>query len=308
MRTSLETQRGLAVAVNRVGVVGCGQMGAGIAQVAAEAGYPVVVHEVTQDLLDRGLARVEKNWAQAVTKGKLTAEAQSRAAASLRGTLTLEDVAACDLVIEAIVENGEAKKAVFRRLDACCAPATILASNTSSLIVLELAMATGRPDRVCGLHFFNPVPIMKLVEVVRTLHTSDATFDSAFEFARSLGKEPVATKDSSGFIVNRLLVPYLLDAIRAVEGRVASVSDIDKAMKLGCGHPMGPLTLLDFIGLDTIQYVADTLFEEFREVRYAPPPLLKRMVQAGFLGKKSGRGFYDHSGTEPKVAPWTWNC
>jgi 3-hydroxybutyryl-CoA dehydrogenase len=297
---------GPLAAVHTVGVVGCGQMGSGIAQVAAEAGYQVVVHEVSQALLDKGLARVETNWTHAVSRGKLSSERQAQARANLRGTLTLEDLASCDLVIEAIVENRDAKKDVLRRLDAYCTPTTILASNTSSLIVLDMAMATARPDRVCGLHFFNPVPIMKLVEVVRTVQTSDATFDTAFAFARSLGKEPVTVKDSAGFIVNRLLVPYLLDAVRAAEARVASVADIDMAMRLGCGHPMGPLALADFVGLDTLQFIAETLFEEFREPRYAPPPLLKRMVQAGFLGKKSGRGFYDHSGAEPKAAPL--NC
>jgi 3-hydroxybutyryl-CoA dehydrogenase len=291
------------MAVSSVGVVGCGQMGGGIAQVAAEAGYPVTAHEVSRDLLERGLARVEKSWAQAVTRGKLTGEAHARAAANLRGTLQLDDLAGCSLVIEAIVEDADAKRALFRRLDACCQPEAILATNTSSLIVLDLAMATARPDRVCGLHFFNPVPVMKLVEVVRTVQTSDATFDAVHGFARSLGKEPVTARDSSGFIVNRLLVPYLLDAIRAAEARVASVADIDTGMRLGCGHPMGPFALIDFIGLDTIQFVAETLYEEFREPRYAPPPLLKRMVQAGFCGKKAGRGFYDHSGAEPKVAP-----
>ncbi len=294
------------MSVTKVGVVGCGQMGAGIAQVAAEAGYPVLAHEVSQELLDRGLARVEKAWTQAVTRGKLTSEAQSRAAANLRGTLRLEDLASCSLVIEAIVENAEAKRDVFRRLDACCEPEAILATNTSSLIVLDIAVATSRPDRICDLHFFNPVPVMKLVEVVRTVQTSDATFDTVYDFARSLGKEPVSARDSSGFIVNRLLVPYLLDAIRAAESRVATIADIDKGMRLGCGHPMGPFMLLDFIGLDTIQSVAETLYEEFREPRYAPPPLLKRMVQAGFCGKKTGRGFYDHSGAEPKVAPLTF--
>ncbi len=294
------------MAMSKIGVVGCGQMGAGIAQVVAEAGYPVLAHEVSQELLDRGLARVEKAWAQAVTRGKLTSAAQSRAAANLRGTLTLEDLASCSLVIEAIVENAEAKHAVFRRLDASCPPETILATNTSSLIVLDLAMATARPDRVCGLHFFNPVPVMKLVEVVRTVQTSDATFETVFEFARSLGKEPVTARDSSGFIVNRLLVPYLLDAIRMVESRGASVADIDKGMRLGCAYPMGPFTLLDYIGLDTIQFIAETLYEELRDPRFAPPPLLKRMVRAGFHGKKSGRGFYDHSGAEPKVAPLTF--
>ena len=290
------------MAIKQVGVVGCGLMGSGIAQVTAEAGYPVVVCETEQRFLDKGLGLIEKNWARAVEKGKLTAEARAKAAGNLRPTLALEDLRDCDLVIEAIIENIEEKKKLFAALDKVCPPATILASNTSSLTVIEMAMATGRPDRVCGLHFFNPVPVMKLVEVVRTVRTNEATFRAAFEFAKSVGKEPVAAKDNSGFIVNLLLVPYLLDAIRAVEAGVASVEDIDKGMKLGCAHPMGPLLLLDFVGLDTTYYIANIMFEEYRETRYAPPPLLKKMVQAGFYGKKSGRGFYDYSGPEPKVA------
>jgi 3-hydroxybutyryl-CoA dehydrogenase len=290
------------MAIKKVGVVGCGLMGSGIAQVAAEAGYVVVIREVEEKFLDKGLGMIEKNWARAVEKGKLTTEARAKAAASLRGTVSLEDLKDCDLVIEAIIENIEEKKRLYAALDKLCPPPTIFASNTSSLTVIEMAMATGRPDRVCGLHFFNPVPVMKLVEVVRTVRTSEATFQTAFEFAKSVGKEPVAAKDNSGFIVNLLLVPYLLDAIRAVEAGVASVEDVDKAMRLGCGHPMGPLTLLDFVGLDTTYYIANIMFEEYREKRYAPPPLLRKMVQAGFYGKKSGRGFYDYSGPEPKVA------
>jgi len=290
------------MAIKQVGIVGCGLMGSGIAQVTAEAGYPVVVCETEQRFLDKGLGLIEKNWARAVEKGKLTAEARAKAAGNLRPTLALEDLRDCDLVIEAIIENIEEKKKLFAALDKVCPPATILASNTSSLTVIEMAMATGRPDRVCGLHFFNPVPVMKLVEVVRTVRTNEATFRAAFEFAKSVGKEPVEAKDNSGFIVNLLLVPYLLDAIRAVETGVASVEDIDKGMKLGCAHPMGPLLLLDFVGLDTTYYIANIMFEEYRETRYAPPPLLRKMVQAGFYGKKSGRGFYDYSGPEPKVA------
>jgi 3-hydroxybutyryl-CoA dehydrogenase len=292
----------MGMAIKKVGVVGCGLMGSGIAQVAAEAGYAVVVREVEQKLLDKGLGMIEKNWSRAVEKGKLTAEAKAKAAACLRGTVSLEDLKDCDLVLEAIIENIEEKKRLYAALDKLCPPPTIFASNTSSLTVIEMAMATGRPDRVCGLHFFNPVPVMKLVEVVRTVRTSEATFQAAFEFAKSVGKEPVAAKDNSGFIVNLLLVPYLLDAIRAVETGVASVEDIDKGMKLGCGHPMGPLTLLDFVGLDTTYYIANIMFEEYREKRYAPPPLLRRMIQAGFYGKKTGRGFYDYTGPEPKVA------
>jgi 3-hydroxybutyryl-CoA dehydrogenase len=290
------------LAINTVGVVGCGQMGSGIAQVAAEAGYPVIVREVEQALLDRGLGLIETNWARTVERGKMTAEAKSRAAANVHGTVALEDLRECGLIIEAVIENIQVKQQLFAALDRLCLPETILASNTSSLTVIEMAMATGRPDRVCGVHFFNPVPAMKLVEVARTVRTSAATFQAAIEFVRSVGKEPVAAKDNSGFIVNRLLIPYLLDAIRAVEGGVASIEDIDKAMRLGCGHPMGPLTLLDFVGLDTAYYIANIMFEEFREGRYAPPPLLTRMVQAGFYGKKSRRGFYDYSGPEPRPA------
>ncbi len=290
------------MAIKKVGVAGCGLMGSGIAQVTAEAGYPVVAREVDKALLDRGLGLIEKNWARAIERGKMTADAKDKATANLRGTLSLEDLGDCDLVIEAIIENIEEKKKLFAALDKLCSPSTILASNTSSLTVIEMAIATGRADRVCGLHFFNPVPVMKLVEVVRTVRTSEETFRAAFEFAKSVGKEPVAAKDNSGFIVNLLLVPYLLDAIRAVEAGVASVEDIDKGMKLGCGHPMGPLTLLDFVGLDTTYYIANIMFEEYREKRYASPPLLRKMVQAGFCGKKSGRGFYDYSGQEPKVA------
>ncbi len=286
----------------RVGIVGCGQMGSGIAQVTAETGHPVIVCEVQQALLDRGLGLMEKSWARAVERGKMAAESKAQAAANVRGTVALEDLRECDLIIEAITENSEEKKKLFAALDTLCLPETILASNTSSLAVIEMAMATGRPDRVCGLHFFNPVPAMKLVEVTRTVRTSDATFRVARNFIMSLGKEPVAAKDSSGFIVNRLLVPYLLDAIRTVEAGAASVEDIDKAMRLGCGHPMGPLALLDYVGLDTAYYIANIMFEEFRETRFAPPPLLKRMVQAGFYGRKSGCGFYDYSGPEPRVA------
>jgi 3-hydroxybutyryl-CoA dehydrogenase len=277
-------------------------MGSGIAQVAAEAGYQVIVCEIEQALLERGLGLIEKNWARAVERGKMKAEFKAQAAANVRGTVALEDLRGCDLIIEAIIENIAEKKKLFATLDKLCQPETILASNTSSLAVIEMAAVTERPDRVCGLHFFNPVPAMKLVEVARTVRTSDATFQTAVEFVKSVGKEPVAAKDNSGFIVNRLLVPYLLDAIRAVEGGVASIENIDKAMRLGCGHPMGPLALLDFIGLDTIYYIANIMFEEFREKRYAPPPLLKHLVQAGFCGKKSGRGFYDYSSPEPQVA------
>jgi len=283
-------------------VIGAGQMGSGIAQVAAEAGYAVVVRDVSRPLIERGLGLIEKSWARAVERGALTSERRVEAAANLRGAIALEELGECDLAIEAITESLQAKKELFAALDKHCPPETIFASNTSAMPIIEMAMATARPERVCGLHFFNPVPAMKLVEVVRTARTSEATFRAGLDFVASLGKEPVLAKDEAGFIVNRLIVPYLLDAVRAVESRVASIPDIDKGMKLGCGHPMGPLTLLDFIGLDTIVAVADVMFEEFRERRYAPPPLLRRMVRAGFYGRKSGRGFYDYSGREPRVA------
>ena len=290
------------MAIKKVGVVGCGLMGGGIAQVTAEAGYPVVVREVTQPLLDKGLGAIKKNLDRSVEKGRMTAEARDKALANLKGTTSLEDLKDCDLIIEAIVENIEEKKQLFAALDALCPPHTIIASNTSSCTVIEMAAATKRMDRVVGLHFFNPVPMMKLVEVVRTIQTGEATFRAAWDFAKSVGKEPVAAKDTTGFVVNLLLVPYLLDAIRALERGVASVVDMDKAMKLGCGYPMGPFTLLDFVGLDTTLYIGDIMFAEFRDARYAPPPLLRRMVLAGMHGRKSGKGFYDYSGAEPKPA------
>lgn len=282
--------------IKTVGVLGCGLMGAGIAQVAAAAGYPTIVLEVEQALLDRGFGRVKKMLDDGVTKGKVTTETRETTLANLSGTTRVEDLAACDIVIEAIVENLDAKRAAYARVEAVVAPHTLIASNTSSLCVTELAAATSRPDKVVGLHFFNPVPLMKLVEVIRALTTSDASYQRAFAFAQSLGKEPITAPDRPGFIVNRLLVPYLLDAIRAYENGLGTLEDIDKGMKLGCGYPMGPFTLLDFVGLDTTYYIANIMFEEFREPAYAPPPLLKRMVVAGRLGKKSGRGFYTYEG------------
>jgi 3-hydroxybutyryl-CoA dehydrogenase len=282
--------------IKKVGVLGSGLMGSGIAEVAARAGYDTVVREVTSELLDKGLARIRGSLDKAVEKGKLEATARDQAVSRLSGTVDdLSALADCDLVVEAIVENLEEKKKTLSALDEAVKAEAIFASNTSSLTITQLAMFTKRPDQFVGLHFFNPVPVMKLVEVVRTLLTSGETFDRAFEFARSLGKEPIACRDNSGFVVNRLLVPYLLDAIRALEEGVASVEDIDKGMQLGCGYPMGPFTLLDFVGLDTTYYIANIMFEEYREKRFAPPPLLKQMVLAGRMGKKSGRGFYDYS-------------
>jgi len=282
--------------IQKVGVLGCGLMGAGIAEVAAKAGYDTVVREVSDSLLDKGMGRIRRSLDRAVEKGKLEEAERDQAVERLRGTVDLGDLADRDLVVEAIVENLDEKRKTFEALSQQVHDEAIFASNTSSLTITQLAAATDRPDRVLGLHFFNPVPVMKLVEVVRTILTSDEAFDTAFAFVRSLGKEPVACKDNSGFIVNRLLVPYLLDAIRALAEGVGSVEDIDKAMQLGTGYPMGPFTLLDFVGLDTTYYIADIMFDEYREKRFAPPPLLKQMVQAGRLGKKSGHGFYDYSG------------
>ena len=281
--------------IKKVGVLGCGLMGSGIAEVAAKAGFDTVVREVSQDLVDKGLSRIQGSLGKAVEKGKLDAAKRDEALGRLRGAVDLAELADCDLVIEAIVENLDEKRKTFSALDQAVKPEAVFASNTSSLTITQMAMFTNRPERFVGLHFFNPVPVMKLVEVVRTLITSDETFETAAEFVRTVGKEPIACRDNSGFIVNRLLVPYLLDAIRALEEGVGSVEDIDKGMQLGCGYPMGPFTLLDFVGLDTTYYIANIMFEEYREKRFAPPPLLKQMVLAGRLGKKSGRGFYDHS-------------
>ena len=287
--------------IKRVGVLGCGLMGSGIAQVAATAGYETIVRDVSKELLDRGRAAIEKSLAKFVEKGKLPAADRDSTLERMTFTTIVADLKPVDIVIEAITEDLTLKNALFRELDVLCGAGTIFASNTSSLTIAEMAAATRRADRFVGLHFFNPVPLMALVEVVRTVTTSEQTFKRAFAFAASLRKEPVAAKDNSGFIVNRLLVPYLLDAIRAVERGVGSVTDIDKAMQLGCGYAMGPLTLLDLVGLDTTHAIAEIMFKEYREARYAPPPLLKRMVLAGMYGKKSGKGFYDYSATPPTV-------
>jgi 3-hydroxybutyryl-CoA dehydrogenase len=280
--------------IKTVGVLGAGLMGSGIAEVAAKAGYTTIVREVSEELSRRGRARIEASLARAVEKGKLDGADREAAKARLSETTRLEDLADCDIVIEAIVENLETKNETFAALDRVCKPETIFCSNTSSLTITEMSASTTRPDRFAGLHFFNPVPVMKLVEVVRTIATSKETEDTVFEFAKSLGKEPIRANDNSGFVVNRLLVPYLLDAVRALEEGVGTKEDIDRGMELGCGHPMGPLRLLDFVGLDTTYFIAEIMFNEYREKRFAPPPLLKRMVLAGRLGKKSGRGFYDY--------------
>jgi 3-hydroxybutyryl-CoA dehydrogenase len=279
--------------IKTVGVLGCGQMGSGIAQVTAVAGFDVIARDLQADLLARGRKTIEQSLGKFVEKGKLDAGARDAALGRLTFTTDLKDLAGCELVIEAVTEDLELKNRQWTALDLICPPTTVFASNTSSLSIMAMATVTGRPDRFLGLHFFNPVPMMPLVEVVRTVATSAEVLEEATGFVRRLGKEPIAAKDSAGFIVNLLLIPYLLDAVRAVERGVASVPDIDTGMKLGCGHPMGPLTLLDFVGLDTAMKVGEILYEEFREARYAPPPLLKRMVLAGWYGKKSGKGFYD---------------
>jgi 3-hydroxybutyryl-CoA dehydrogenase len=281
--------------IKTVGVLGCGLMGAGITQVSAAAGYKTLVRDVDDAVLQRGLGRIRKFLDDGVAKGKVTAEARDKTLGSLTGTTRLEDFQACDLVVEAIIENLDEKRITYAALERIVAEHTIIVSNTSSLCITELAAATARPDRFAGLHFFNPVPLMKLVEVIRALTTSDATYQAVFAYARSLGKEPITAPDRPGFIVNRLLVPYLLDAIRAYENGLGTIEDIDNGMKLGCGYPMGPFTLLDFVGLDTTYYIANIMFEEFREAAYAPPPLLKRMVLAGRLGRKSGQGFYTYA-------------
>lgn len=275
-------------------------MGSGIAQVTAQAGISTFVREVSDTLCQRARNTVEKSLAKGIEKGKLTPEARDAALSNLTFTTDLGALHGCDMVIEAVVEDIEVKNALWRELDGVCPPHTIFASNTSSLTIAAMAAATTRPDRIVGLHFFNPVPLMRLVEVVRTVTTSRETFEAAFAFAKRLGKEPIATKDTSGFVVNFLLVPYLLDAVTALEHGVATIEDIDKGMQLGTGHPMGPFTLLDFVGLDTTFKIAEIMFAEYREKRYAPPPLLKRMVLAGMYGRKSGKGFYDYSVDPPR--------
>lgn len=283
------------MAIQRVGVVGCGLMGSGIAQVCAAAGFPTVAREVSAELVDKGLKGIERNLSRLVEKGMITEAAKGEIRGRLKGTTSIEDLKNSDLIIEAIIEQLPAKRELFAALDKICPPSTIFASNTSSLTITEIATATKRPQRFVGLHFFNPVPVMKLVEVVRTIATDDAVYEEMVAFGAKLGKTAVRAKDGGGFIVNRLLVPYLLDAIRALEEGVGSIEDIDNSMKLGCGHPMGPLTLLDFVGLDTTYYISQVMFDEFKEKRFAAPPLLKRMVLAGWNGRKSGRGFYDYA-------------
>ena len=277
-------------------------MGSGIAQVSAMAGFPTIVREVSDPVIDKSRSGIEKVLAKGIERGKVSAEQRDAAISRLSFTTDLAQLASCDIVIEAVVEDLEMKNAMWKDLNEICPADTIFASNTSSLTIAAMAAACGRPEKMLGLHFFNPVPLMKLVEVVRTITTSDETASAAFDFAKKLGKEPVRAKDSSGFIVNLLLIPYMLDAIRALENNVASVEDIDKGMQLGAGHPMGPFTLLDFVGLDTTYKIAEIMFGEYREKKYAPPPLLKRMVIAGMYGRKSGKGFYDYSEDPPRVS------
>jgi 3-hydroxybutyryl-CoA dehydrogenase len=283
------------MSIKKVGVLGCGLMGAGIAQTAAAAGFTTVVREVAEEFLNKGLASIDKSLSRMVKKERITEEQKAEILGRLSGTTKASDLADCDIVIEAVTENLDVKREIFAELDEAVQDTAIFASNTSSLVITEMMTATKRVDRFIGLHFFNPVPIMKLVEVVGTITTDPAVMDDAMAFGKSLGKVPIRTTDRSGFIVNRLLVPYLLDAVRGLEEGIGTVADIDNGMKLGCGYPMGPFTLLDFVGLDTTYYIANIMFEEFRERRFAPPPLLKRMVLAGHHGRKSGRGFYDHS-------------
>jgi len=285
--------------IKRVGVLGCGLMGSGIAQVAAAAGYETIVREVSDELVQRGLGGIGRQLGKAVEKGKMAAEERDAVVGRLRGTTSLEDLRDCDVIIEAVVEDLAVKNEMWKTLDAVCGPDAIFASNTSSLTIADMAAATRRPERMVGLHFFNPVPVMKLVEVVKTIATDPAVFDAAFEFARSLRKEPIVCKDNSGFVVNLLLVPYMMDAIRALEQGVATIEDIDKGMKLGTGYPMGPFVLSDFVGLDTLDKIGDIMFREYKEKRYASPPLLKRMISLGYYGRKTGKGFYDYSGAEP---------
>jgi len=294
------------MSIQKVGVLGCGLMGSGIAQVAAMSGFDVTALEVEQKYLDKGFAGIEKSLAKFAErppeKGGITAQQKDAARARLKGTTKREDLADCDIIIEAIIENVPTKKEMYAALDAIAKKDCIFATNTSSISVTELMSATKRPERFIGLHFFNPVPLMKLVEVVKTIATAPEVYDAACEFGKKLGKVPVRTSDKTGFIVNRLLVPYLLDAIRAYEEGVGSIEDIDNAMKLGCGYPMGPFTLLDFVGLDTTYYITHVMYDEFKERRFASPPLLKRLVMAGWYGRKSGKGFYDYADPEKPVA------
>ncbi|HEV7595835.1 MAG TPA: 3-hydroxybutyryl-CoA dehydrogenase [Gemmatimonadaceae bacterium] len=288
--------------IKRVSVLGGGLMGSGIAQVSAAAGFPTTVREVSDALAAKSRQSIEKSLARGIERGKTTAAERDATLKNLRFVTELKELSDSDLFIEAVIEDLAVKNALWSELNGIARSDAIFASNTSSLTIIAMATASGRPDRMLGLHFFNPVPSMKLVEVVRTITTSEETEQRAIEFVRALGKEPIRAKDNSGFVVNLLLIPYMLDAINALESNVASVEDIDKGMQLGAGHPMGPFTLLDFVGLDTAYKIAEIMFTEYRDQRYAPPPLLRRMVLAGMLGKKSGKGFYDYSTNPPRVS------
>ncbi len=284
----------MAVEIKKIGVVGCGLMGAGIAQVAAQKGLQVVVREVNQELLDKGLSRIDKFLGRAVEKGKMQGDEKDAVQSRMTGTTDLDAMADCQLIIEAIIEKKQAKVDIFEALDKICAPETIFASNTSSISITAMAAATARPERFMGMHFFNPVPIMKLVELIRPLQASDETYQVVHDLAVMLRENVIISKDSPGFIVNLLLIPFLFDAIRALDSGVASAEDIDSGMKIGCNHPMGPLELGDFVGLDTTMFIGEVMFREFGDAKYATPPLLRRMVEAGWLGRKSGRGFYTY--------------
>jgi len=289
--------------ISKVGVVGCGLMGSGIAEISAKAGLQVVVREMDAKALEAGTARVQKSLERAVSRGKATDEERTQTLDRIAFSTRLEDLADADLVIEAIVEDPAVKNELFKSLDEICKPETILASNTSSLTITDMAAATNRPEKLVGLHFFNPVPVMKLVEVVKTIVTSEETLEAAMAYSKRVGKVPILAKDNSGFVVNLLLVPYMLDAIRQLERGVASIKDIDTGMQLGCGYPMGPFTLCDFVGIDTLYRISEIMFDEYREERYAPPPLLKRIVAMGRYGRKTKKGFYDWTGPEPVPLP-----
>ena len=287
--------------IKKVGVVGIGLMGSGIAQVSAENGYDVVVRELEQSLLDKGFAVIEKNLERAISKGKVDAVFKEQVMGRLKGTLEYDELSDCDLVVEAVVEDIGVKNEMFSLLDKICKPEAIFATNTSSLRVSEMAASTSRPEKMVGLHFFNPVQVMKLVEVVKTIVTSEETFEAVFSFCKSIKKTPIVAKDTPGFIVNRLLAPYFTEAVRALETGVASIEDIDKGMMLGSGYPMGPLTLLDFVGIDTVYRALSSMYEEFRQFQFAPPPLMRKMVLLGLLGRKTGKGFYDYTVDPPEV-------
>ena len=280
--------------VKKVGVVGCGQMGGGIAQVSAQSGYQVVVSEINDELLNKGLAAINSSLTKSVEKEKITPADKEAALARLKGTTDLKDFGDCDLVIEAAIENLDLKKKIFAELDRVCPKHAVLATNTSCLSIMDMAVATGRPDRVLGLHFFNPAPLMKLMEVVRTIATSDETVKIGRDFGQSLGKTVIIARDAPGFVVNRLLVPQLLNAIRMLEAGIATREDIDTGMTMGLNHPIGPLALSDLVGLDTLLFIANSTYDEFKDPQFAPPILLAKMVTAGWLGRKTGKGFYDY--------------